>query len=305
MAHRLITVVTVLVLWHPTVVSAQARPVTLRDIVSAMEQARQKGRLQEISPAIDEELTAHLDVLRNSGMLHHTAAELAEAVAAPRLSAIARTRSGLAPPQVVVALYEVKGLRNNEVREALEAATSSAEASQILAPVTAFQLEELSISINNSIRVVRMYERKFGPNSARLNGAETILNYGLQRVRWFGPNDDGEPGPLEAIASYSPTYMSYVDGKAVMVSASEIGLRRYFFGDHWGRRGIKGLMRPAFATLGLAVAGEKDGALQWPWQGDSRLGGFVSWGELKVAYVAGENRRLMVSRQFQIVPWVF
>jgi len=304
MARRLIRLVIVVALFQPQTAVAQ-ESVTLRDIVSAMDEARTRSNLVAVDPEIDAELGAHLDVLRSSGMLEHTAVELAAATRIPRMSAIARTASGTAPQRVVVALYEVKGLRNNEVREALEAATSVEEARRVLAPVTAFQTAQLDLSIEDSVRVLRMYERKFGPASARLNGIEVLLNYAMQRLPGFGPNAASEPGPLEVIASYSPTYLTYGDGEPRMVSVSELGLRHYFFGESWGGSGLKGVIRPAYMTAGLAVASEDDGAMRWPWRGDARLGGFVSWGQLKVAYVAGENQRLMVSRQFQIVPWAF
>lgn len=301
MAHRLARLLLVIALVHPATAFAQ-EAVTLRDIVAAMDEARARSTM---AAEIERELAAHLDVLRTSGMLDHTAAELAEATRIPRMSAIARTASGTASQRVVVALYEVKGLRNNEVKEALEAATSVEEARRVLAPVTAFQSAQLDLSIEDSERVLRMYERKFGPASARLNGIEVLLNYTMQRLPGFGPNAASEPGPLEVIASYSPTYLTYADGEPRMVSLSEFGLRHYFFGDSWGGSGLNGVIRPAYMTLGLAVASEDDGALRWPWRGEARLGGFLSWGQVKVAYVAGDNRRLMVSRQFQIVPWAF
>ena len=42
-----------------------------------------------------------------------------------------------------------------------------------------------------------------------------------------------------------------------------------------------------------------------PWRGKSRYGVFLGWGELKVAYLAGTDQRLLVTQQFQLVPWVF
>lgn len=304
MAHRLIVLVAVVTLWCPAPAFAQ-EPVTLRAIVAAVSEGRVRAGFADAHPSLDQELGEHLQTLSRSGMLDYTAEELAAAVETPRLSALARVRSGLVTPQVAVALSEIKGLRNNELREALEAATSVEEARKILQPVTAFQAAQLDRSLANSAEILRKYERKFGPASARLNGAEVVLNYALQGVAGFGPNADGEPGPFEAIASYSPTYMTYAAGQARMVSASEFGLRRYIFNERWGTGGLNGLMRPAFITLGLAVASEEDGALRWPWKGESRLGAFFSWGELKVAYVHGDDQRLLVSRQFQLVPWVF
>lgn len=304
MAYRIVVLAAVLSFAPVTSALAQEAPVTLGDFVKAITAARVQANLATARPELDKEVGGYLDTLNASGLLDATAAEIARAIHRPRLSALARTPGGLLTPRVLEAISELKGLANNDLRDALKAAGRT-DAPAILAPVTRLQAAELQESIDNSVDILRKYERKFGPDSARLNGVEVFLNYGLQRVPKFGPNAAGEPGPLEAIASYSPTYMTYTAGKSRMISLSEFGLRRYFFGESWGKKGKLGLLRPAFMTGGLAVASGDDGALKWPWKGKARLGGFFSWGELKVAYVGGDNQRFMVSRQFQLIPWAF
>lgn len=305
MAHRLTILVTVMVLAAAPAAAQDPATTTLRDIVAAMSDAREKANLAATMPLVDRLLEEQLTVLNGSGMLDDTADRLAAAVAAPRVAALARVRSGQAPPRVINALRVVKRLRNNEVFAALAKVTSPQAADQALRPVTMFQAAQLDLSLADSLSILRKYERKFGPDSARLNGPEVLLNYGLQRVRGFGPNAAGEPGPLELIASYSPTYLTYADDKAQMVSITEFGLRRYFFSESWGAQGWQGFIKPAFMTAGLAVAGEEDGAMKWPWKGDARLGAFLSWGELKVAYLFGDNQRVLISRQFQLIPFAF
>ena len=59
------------------------------------------------------------------------------------------------------------------------------------------------------------------------------------------------------------------------------------------------------AMPGVAVAGDRDGAFVSPLKGTRRIGGFIGWGETKLALLGGSERRLLLTRQFQMVPWVF
>lgn len=172
-------------------------------------------------------------------------------------------------------------------------------------PWTRFYAALLERSRDESLEKLRRYERKFGPGSARLNGAEVLLNYAAQRLPGFGPDAEGWPGRFEAVAAYSSSYLTRTEGETRMASVGEFGLRAYFFGEGWGRTGALGLIRPGFMTFGVAVASERDGPLRWPWRGDTHVGAFVSWGEVKIAWVNGPNPRWLVSRQFQLVPLVF
>ena len=149
------------------------------------------------------------------------------------------------------------------------------------------------------------YERKFGPGSAQLNALEVGIAYLLQDRKGFGYGPDDGPGPLEVVASYTTTYFSYVEEEFQVVSAFEFGLRHYNFGNAWGNGGFRGYLNPGHWSAGMVVASEKDGPLAWPWSGESRTGGFIAWGDLKVAYVGGTNSRWLVSKQFQILPLTF
>ena len=151
------------------------------------------------------------------------------------------------------------------------------------------------------------YERKFGPGSVQLNALEVGIAYLLQRAKGFGYDPDVGPGPLEVIASYTTTYFSYAHEEVQLVSAAEFGVRHYNFGGSWGRSGFPGLLKPGHWSVGAVWAGEKDGPLVLPGSGGSRFGVFGAWGDVKVAYVHGANNswRLLVSRQFQILPLMF
>jgi hypothetical protein len=310
MAHRLIVVALWCALAAPGLVSAQ----TLADALAAVDAAVTRTAFATASPELHRELQASLAVVRGSDALDWSVEDIAEAFAErPRIGDIARLSSAsegrrdalarvraLDPP-----LSAAGAIVDNEVTRALIAQAGSAEAGAVLGPWTRFYAALLERSRDESLEKLRRYERKFGPGSARLNGAEVLLNYGLQGLPGFGPDAQGWPGRFEAVAAYSPTYITWADDEARMASVGEFGLRAYFFGESWGRSGASGLLRPAFATFGLAVTSERDSPLRWPWKGDARVGAFVGWGEIKVAYVAGPNSRLLVSRQFQIVPLVF
>jgi hypothetical protein len=157
-----------------------------------------------------------------------------------------------------------------------------------------------------SLRRLARYERKLGPTSARLNGPEVLLNYAASRwVPGFAPSAARGPGPLEVVASYVPTYATYVDRRPQAVSASEFGVRWYLFGEAFGRSGVQGILRPSYWSAGTVVTSDRNGALVWPWDARTRMGGFVSWGAVKVGYVPGRRGAWLVSRQTQIVPFVF
>lgn len=152
------------------------------------------------------------------------------------------------------------------------------------------------------------YERKLGPTSARLNLPEVLLNYAAQRwIPGFKATPLGGPSPWEVVASYAPGYITFVDrrGTPIPVSAAEFGLRFYLFGDHFGKPGPEGVVLPSYVAAGVLTASDLNGALVWPWRGRARSGGYVSWGAIKVGYIKRDRGTWLVSKQFQVVPFVF
>lgn len=188
-----------------------------------------------------------------------------------------------------------------ELPRALEAIVGEDSTDRLLEPLEAFNFARRSASIAMSLEKLRRYERKYGPGSPRLNGAEVLLNYGAQWLPGFRPNAEGWPGALEVVASYVPVYLTMVDGNGRAVAVGEVGLRRYIWNQDFGGS----LLKPAFVSLGLAVAGERDGAMAWPLRGERRFGAFIGWGEAKIAWVGGKEKRVMFTRQMQLIPWVF
>ena len=197
-------------------------------------------------------------------------------------------------------------LRGADVRPLLRAAIGDS-ASQALTVVSE-TANGLFVREARDRALVRLsnYERKLGPGSAKLNVVELLLNYGAQRfVPGFSPSVTRGPSPIELVASYVPTYGTVEGKKLAAASATEFGARWYLFGNQWGKDGVAGLLRPSFLSVGALVASDKSGALAWPWDGHTRTGAYVSWGELKVGYVPGRKGAWLVSRQMQVLPFVF
>jgi len=163
---------------------------------------------------------------------------------------------------------------------------------------------------------LRRYEAKYGSRSARLNGLEAVLNfYVLQTIPPFRGNENG-PSPYEFIVSYSTSYVSvYLPGQTQLApepmlgSVFELGLRRYNLTKGWGQSGlVSQFLKPAYWTAGLAISPERTGFFKSPFESGSRYGVFGSYGDIKVAWVGlndSKNSEILLTRQFQFIPWVF
>lgn len=289
---------------------AQENDSTLAGLAAALRTAMRLASFAESHPELYARASQALSRIENSAV---TLQEAAALTGKPGLNALSRLHqrrfdfnaAGFVSADSLEAdLQLLKSVANNELTEALDEKLDESTTDALLQPVTQLQEAQLQISLNESIERLRRYERKFGPGSAPLNGPEILLNYLLQRAPGFGPHANG-PGPLEAVLSYSSAYLTFKNQEPAAVSILEIGLRHYNFGAGWGGSGFAGYLKPGYFTFGLAIAGEKDGAFTWPFRGKERLGAFFSWGDIKVAYLGGNDSRWLLSRQFQFVPLIF
>lgn len=177
---------------------------------------------------------------------------------------------------------------------------------KMLAPTEDAYLTPITkAAIDGSLTRLKHYQIKMGPESVPLNYLEAALYMGLQRLPGFGPSVENGPGPLEPVASYTALYSTVREKKLVGTSMVEFGVRHYQFGDAWGQGGMKGLLRPRWFALGLAVAPRVEGPLQLPFGSGTRYGGFFAWGDLKVAVVRGDDTRVLVTRQLQFMKNLF
>ncbi len=227
------------------------------------------------------------------------------------LAAVARQRqkaySEVAAARLDTAMRTLRPfLRGRDVQPTINSALGDSAAQVFRAVLDAPALYFTAAALDRSLERLSRYERKLGLQSPKLNAVEVLLNYSAQRwVPGFAPSVTRGPSPFELIASYVPTYATVQNRKATAVSASEFGVRGYLFGDNWGKDGRAGILKPAYWSIGALVASDRNGALAWPWDGRTRTGAFVGWGELKIGYVPGRTSSVMVTRQMQFIPFVF
>lgn len=197
-------------------------------------------------------------------------------------------------------------VQSPEMIETVERGLDSASNRSLVRVTSTVQSLLTSAARDRALDRLARYERKLGPTSARLNGPEVLLNYAAQRwIPKFRADPLQGPSPWEIIASYTPGYVTRSANRVEAVSASEFGLRRYLFGDRFGQSGAHGLRYPSYWAAGVLTASDRNGALVWPWEGRNRVGGFVSWGSLKVAYIPDRAGAFLVTKQFQAIPFVF
>lgn len=310
--RTLILTVTLLCVVSLTIAS---EPATMADFVGAVREAAGSAGLAVAEPDRSEELEANLAIIEASGVDPLSVEEVAANLCRPGLMTLSRRNraqyafGSLAAHELSrlqVAIDRVRQIANDYIYESLSTAVGEATADGIFKPLTDYHRAILNESLGHNLEKMRRFEKKFGPRAPRLNALEVGVNFLLQRVPGFYPTDEKGPGPLEIVASYDTAYLTVVGEEPELISTAGFGIRYYLLGDGWGEEdGLTGFLKPGYFSLGVLVAPEEDGALVWPWHGEERLGGFLTWGEFKLAYVGGDEDRFMVSREFQMVPWLF
>jgi hypothetical protein len=193
---------------------------------------------------------------------------------------------------------------------------SDSAVNRLTKPISDIHLLQLQAGIDRNEEKIRRYTLKYGPASARLNLLEVALNYwALQGVPGIRSTEEG-PGHLEVIASYNTAYLLLYNtgfgefaSAPTLTSVFEGGLRYYIFRSGWGGEGIVDrLIKPAYITFGGILGDRVNGFLRLPVQKDLRWGVFGSWGDIKVAFQGIndlDHSQLLVSRQFQFIPYLF
>ena len=312
--HHLI--VAIVFLW-PSGLSGQDH--LLRDVVHSIDQALLLVDYDRQEPEQCQKLLSNLSIVRNSledflqvdsaiGEINTQSKSLRfiahghrELVGLPSTNKTHEEVVDQALRKIVqVVEFPVEGLA-----EYLDEAVGPDETDEILEPFNRLQIEELTASMARNQDILNRYAKKFGPGSVQLNPLETLLNFLFQSVPGFGPNALGSPGALEWVAAYNTGYLSYGSQEEDfnVIAAAEIGVRFYFLQNGWGEGNP---LMPRYASAGLLISGQDDGALITPWQGDSsRFGAFVSWGDYKFAFLNGDQSRFLFTRQFQFFNHLF
>jgi hypothetical protein len=287
-----------------------ADSLTLGDYCTAARRVMLPDTVRKVLGAVSNVVAINIEKLCDPRVASFTLRSLTGSQPAS-FSAVARQRQaaygevGRLPLDSIFTIVD-RELRDDEPRKAIRASVSTVDAQTFVTMSETVRAAFLNQSMQRSLQHLSNYERKLGPQSPKLNAIEVLLNYSAQRwVPGFAPTIARGPSPLELIASYVPTYATIADKRATAVSASEFGVRGYLFGKDWGATGKAGLLKPAYWSLGALVASDKSGALAWPWDGKTRTGAFIGWGEVKVGYVPGRKGALLLTRQMQIIPFVF
>jgi hypothetical protein len=176
-----------------------------------------------------------------------------------------RSSSGFTSPDAVALAHRRQRHYNSDIKTAID--TIKALTNGILpqfcevprdldAAVGELQDAELRTGLTWDLETLRRLERKYGPDSAKLNGLEVLVAYGVQRFPKFGLDATGRPGPLEAVLAYAPTYITRSDDQMRLTGVAEIGLRHYFFKEGWGTGHRQARLAPSgFSSFGLAWSG--------------------------------------------------
>jgi hypothetical protein len=299
--------------------STDASAATVKELLTTVDQAvdtaTNDAKAAVIAATSDSERRQHLDqveslsrakmalrtatvTLTTAGVLEHDIGAFAKQYVTPDALALARRRQGQFTDDIVVAIDTIKQVTSSIL-------PSSVLTQELRDRVNALQVPGIEAGQQWNLETLRRLERKYGPKSAKLNGIEVVAAYLLQRNAAFGVDATGRPGPFEVICAYGPTYLTRSDDKMRVVGVAEVGLRQYIFKENWGGTGRFAFLRPGYLSYGMAVSGRDDDPMRPPWQGASRFGAFFGWGAMKVAWLGGDDQRVLITQQFQLLPFIF
>jgi len=290
---------------------------TLKDIVADVRRAEQASDFATVNPANAALLDDALTRLSASHAADFSYSQLASVIASrrPSFRAIARWEPDRYDLRVEPKFFDdvilMSGVASNQLADAITQKLGVVETDRLLARIDTLHGAVLATAKAQNLEKLRRYEIKYGPKSPRLNAPEVGLNYLAQRLPGFGPTSDGWPGTLEMVATYSTTELTVVrngdnDLRGRVVSASHFGVRKYQFGEGWGNGGgLTGILKPAHVAAGATLMGPTDRVLGSPFKRGRRMGGFVSWGDVLVGFVGGPERRVLLSRNLKVIPYLF
>ena len=291
-------------------VAASAQSLTLGDIVASVEYARRISGFTVAQPVADAILMRNVAKLGASRVLDKPLREIVGDAERPSLLGMAKEQQSQydynLPDSLAPVLDTIVMVVNGELRAMLQQSASEEDIARIRAPFDSLLDAQLVRSLDESAEKLRRFEIMYGPGSVRLNLLEAGLNFAAQWLPGFGVDARGGPKPFELIAAYAPTYLTFSDGDARTVSVAETGVRMYIFRPGWGGDGrLSATLKPRHVAFGWAFTGPEDVSFRNPWKDHSRSGPFLSWGDIKIAYVTGSSSRLLVTRQLRFIPLVF
>jgi hypothetical protein len=323
MKHIALLLATVLGLVFPQPSSAQAaeRTYTLDDVLTSLRRGADTLGLAASNPAQDRALDSVSAMLRAAGAASLTIDALASIITKrhPSFADVARwspqPRAAWAEPWFFDALVRLRRLANaagSGIGPQLVARFGAATADHFIAPMDELETKVLQNAQAINAEKLRRYEIKFGPQSARLNIAEVVVNYLLERPSWspLAPGENG-PSPIEVLTSYSTSGLTAsrsLDDKlrAHLVAGAHAGFRYYRFHETLVEgNALQNFLSPRYVGAGAFFMGARDRTLISPFETGHRTGAFLDWGAARAGFTVGKDWRLVLGVGKQILPYLF
>jgi hypothetical protein len=322
MRKRALVTMAALATLTPFAARAQQSPVyTLEDVLTSLRRAADTLDLARVSPAQNQALDSVSIMFRTAGVTSLTIDELAAVVTKSHVTFGDVARWNPQPSgawtepwfyDALVRLRRIANAAGSGIGPRLVAAYGSGVADHFIAPMDELETKILRRAQAKNAQRLRRYEIKFGPESARLNIVEVLINYAVARPSWspLAPGDDG-PNPFELVAMYTTSEVTgsrSTDDKfrAHVVGGAYTGLRYYRFDIDSARRGrIKQFLSPQHLSAGAFFMGSTDRALISPFEDGHRTGGYLEWGMARAAVTVGRDWRVVVGMGKQILPYLF
>lgn len=302
-----------------TAVDLHAQVTTLADVLASLERAAGVAQLRTAEPIAAARLDSASRALREADAGRLTIDQVADAITRNRagFGTVARwdprMEQLLAQPWFRGALLTLPLVANGSVAPLLEERGVPRDSIRgLLAPTDELGRRVGERALASNQEKLRRYEIKYGPDSPRLNAVEVGLNYAGQLwLPFLQPSADGWPSRFEIIAAYRTAELTAFRGadddlEGHVVSAGQLGVRWYHFGERWGAGNrLQRVLRPRYGSAGAYVMGPRDLPLQRPWAKGNRPGLFIGWGGFHVAYVFESPRRFVIGTGTQLIPYVF
>lgn len=294
---------------------------TLEDVLTSLRKGADTLDLARTNPAQSQALDSISAMLRaaDAGPLSIDALAGFITKTHPSFSDVARWRSqpqaAWAQPWFYDALVRLRRLANaagSGIGPQLVAKFGARAADHFIAPMDELETRILRNAQAINTEKLRRYELKFGPESARLNIVEVVINYLIERPSWspFAPDENG-PSPFEVVSSYSTSGLTAsrtADDKirAHLVAGAHAGFRFYRFSEQKsGGNALQKFLAPKYVGAGAFFIGAQDRPLISPLEDGHRSGGFLDWGPARAGFTLGRDWRAVIGVGKQILPYLF
>jgi hypothetical protein len=307
----------------PSVACAQqpTQHYTLDDVLTSLRRGADTLDLAKLNPVQDKALDSVSVMFRTAGVARLSIDALAVIVTKTHASFadVARWNPESPAPwtepwfyDALVRLRRIGNAAGTGIGPRLVAAYGSSVADHFIAPMDELETKILRLAQAKNTEKLRRFEMKYGPQSARLNIVEVLVNYVAERPSWspFAPGEDG-PSPLEIIGVYSASELtgSKSTGGTFhphLVSGAHTGFRYYRFGEkRVGGNRLQNFVAPKYVGAGAFFMGASDHSLISPFETRMRSGGFFDWGSARIGVALGHDWRAVIGVGKQILPYLF